>query len=89
MSEYYYSSGKTYLKIHLLTIRNIMEVIMSNKEPWTELDKDERVEKHRKSHMKNNKEEFRLNRLEPKHRHFPKKDTNILDSYEKHKDDYE
>lgn len=63
---------------------------MSKKRQQVELDKSERIKKHKRSHKDEHKSENnRLGRLEPKHKPAKKQHINLLDAYEKFGDEYE
>lgn len=53
-----------------------------------ELDKNERIKKHERTHVKGKKKQ-ELSSLQPKHKPSKKQHANLLDVYEKFGDDYE
>ena len=62
---------------------------MSKKKQDSELDKNERIMKHERSHSKGHDHPSGVKRLKPSHRPAKKNHINILDAYEKLGDDYE
>lgn len=68
----------------LMIVEGLQEDVMSNKREQIELDKDERIKKHERSHKVDHEaNDNNLERLGPKHKPSKKNHVNILDAYEK------
>ena len=64
------------------------EIIMTNKKTPDELDKNQRIKKHERTHGKDH-EAGKLKNLQPHHKPAKKQHVNILDAYEKFGEDVE